>query len=104
MPRQLFVTTALPYANDNFHIGHIMEYIQADRKLNRISTIIASFWAIKNLPIGVCLDDCTGPVGRGFSRFVAMTRFGRRLAQPCPAALAKPLLPSLTNSTYQLTR
>ncbi|WP_082807207.1 methionine--tRNA ligase [Collimonas pratensis] len=29
-PRQLFVTTALPYANAAFHIGHIMEYIQAD--------------------------------------------------------------------------
>ena len=29
-PRQLFVTTALPYANGPFHIGHIMEYIQAD--------------------------------------------------------------------------
>jgi methionyl-tRNA synthetase len=29
-PRQLFVTTALPYANGHFHIGHIMEYIQAD--------------------------------------------------------------------------
>ncbi|GAB1387542.1 methionine--tRNA ligase [Melaminivora sp.] len=28
--RQIFVTTALPYANGNFHIGHIMEYIQAD--------------------------------------------------------------------------
>ncbi|MBN9368338.1 MAG: methionine--tRNA ligase [Comamonadaceae bacterium] len=28
--RKLFVTTALPYANGNFHIGHIMEYIQAD--------------------------------------------------------------------------
>jgi methionyl-tRNA synthetase len=30
MPRTLFVTTALPYANGPFHIGHIMEYIQAD--------------------------------------------------------------------------
>jgi methionyl-tRNA synthetase len=30
MTRQLFVTTALPYANGKFHIGHIMEYIQAD--------------------------------------------------------------------------
>src|SRR5271156_869345 len=30
MPRTLFVTTALPYANASFHIGHIMEYIQAD--------------------------------------------------------------------------
>src|SRR6478735_2451674 len=30
MPRKLFITTALPYANGPFHIGHIMEYIQAD--------------------------------------------------------------------------
>ena len=30
MPRKLFVTTALPYANGRFHIGHIMENIQAD--------------------------------------------------------------------------
>ena len=29
-PRKLFVTTALPYANGPFHLGHIMEYIQAD--------------------------------------------------------------------------
>ena len=30
MPRKIFVTTALPYANGPFHIGHVMEYIQAD--------------------------------------------------------------------------
>src|SRR6516225_5107733 len=30
MTRRIFVTTALPYANGPFHIGHIMEYIQAD--------------------------------------------------------------------------
>jgi methionyl-tRNA synthetase len=30
MARKLFITTALPYANGPFHIGHIMEYIQAD--------------------------------------------------------------------------
>ena len=30
MTRTLFVTTALPYANGPFHIGHVMEYIQAD--------------------------------------------------------------------------
>ncbi|MCB5363837.1 methionine--tRNA ligase [Pusillimonas sp. CC-YST705] len=30
MPRTIFVTTALPYANGSFHVGHIMEYIQAD--------------------------------------------------------------------------
>jgi len=29
-PRRIFVTTALPYANGPFHVGHIMEYIQAD--------------------------------------------------------------------------
>ena len=28
--RRLFVTSALPYANGPFHIGHIMEYIQTD--------------------------------------------------------------------------
>jgi methionyl-tRNA synthetase len=28
--RRILVTTALPYANGSFHIGHIMEYIQAD--------------------------------------------------------------------------
>lgn len=28
--RSLFVTTALPFANGPFHVGHIMEYIQAD--------------------------------------------------------------------------
>jgi methionyl-tRNA synthetase len=30
MPRTLFVTSALPYSNGPFHIGHIMEYIQVD--------------------------------------------------------------------------
>ena len=28
--RSIFVTTALPYANGPFHVGHMMEYIQAD--------------------------------------------------------------------------
>ncbi|HTV79407.1 MAG TPA: methionine--tRNA ligase [Steroidobacteraceae bacterium] len=30
MPRKLFITSALPYANGPLHIGHIMEYIQVD--------------------------------------------------------------------------
>ncbi len=30
MTRKIFATAALPYANGSFHIGHIMEYIQAD--------------------------------------------------------------------------
>jgi methionyl-tRNA synthetase len=28
--RKLFVTTALPYANGKLHLGHLLEYIQAD--------------------------------------------------------------------------
>ena len=30
MPRKIFVTTALPYANGPFHLGHLVEYIQGD--------------------------------------------------------------------------
>jgi methionyl-tRNA synthetase len=53
MPRQLFVTTALPYANGNFHIGHIMEYIQADIwvRLQRMMGNAVDF---------VCADDTHG--------------------------------------------
>ncbi len=53
MSRQLFVTTALPYANGNFHIGHIMEYIQADIwvRFQRMHGHTVHF---------VCADDCHG--------------------------------------------
>jgi methionyl-tRNA synthetase len=30
MPRQILVTSALPYANGHIHIGHLVEYIQTD--------------------------------------------------------------------------
>ncbi len=52
-PRKLFVTTALPYANGNFHIGHIMEYIQADIwvRAQRMSGNSVDF---------VCADDAHG--------------------------------------------
>ncbi|PSB92222.1 Methionine-tRNA ligase [Candidatus Pandoraea novymonadis] len=30
MPRRILVTSALPYANGQIHIGHLMEYIQTD--------------------------------------------------------------------------
>jgi methionyl-tRNA synthetase len=53
MPRQLFVTTALPYANGNFHIGHIMEYIQAD--------IWVRFQRMRGHAVNfVCADDAHG--------------------------------------------
>ncbi len=52
-PRQLFVTTALPYANGKFHIGHIMEYIQADTwvRFQRMQGHAVNF---------VCADDTHG--------------------------------------------
>ncbi len=51
--RRLFVTTALPYANGPFHIGHIMEYIQADIwvRLQRMQGHEVHF---------VCADDTHG--------------------------------------------
>lgn len=53
MSRQLFVTTALPYANGPFHIGHIMEYIQAD--------IWVRFQRMRGHTVHfVCADDAHG--------------------------------------------
>ena len=54
MPRRtLFVTTALPYANGPFHIGHIMEYIQAD--------IWVRFQRMQGHDVHfVCADDAHG--------------------------------------------
>ncbi|HMO46537.1 MAG TPA: methionine--tRNA ligase [Rubrivivax sp.] len=51
--RKLFVTTALPYANAPFHIGHMMEYIQADIwvRLQRMLGHEVHF---------VCADDAHG--------------------------------------------
>ena len=53
MPRKLFVTTALPYANAAFHIGHMMEYIQADTwvRAQRMQGAEVNF---------VCADDAHG--------------------------------------------
>ena len=52
-PRKLFVTTALPYANAPFHIGHMMEYIQADTwvRAQRMQGAMVDF---------VCADDAHG--------------------------------------------
>ncbi|MGZ5651141.1 MAG: class I tRNA ligase family protein, partial [Usitatibacter sp.] len=53
MPRKLFVTTALPYANGPFHIGHIMEYVQAD--------IWVRFQRLQgHKVVFVCADDTHG--------------------------------------------
>ncbi len=77
--RTLFVTTALPYANGKFHIGHIMEYIQAD------------IWVRFQRMLGhtvhfVCADDAHGaPImiaaekaGKTPQAFVADIAAGRK--------------------------
>ena len=79
MPRKLFVTTALPYANAAFHIGHMMEYIQAD------------IWVRFQRMVGsevhfVCADDAHGaPImiaadkaGKTPQAFVAEIAAGRK--------------------------
>ena len=51
--RKIFVTTALPYANGAFHVGHIMEYIQAD--------IWVRFMRMRDHEVHfVCADDAHG--------------------------------------------
>ena len=51
--RPLFITTALPFANGPFHIGHIMEYIQAD--------IWVRFQRMQGSEVHfVCADDAHG--------------------------------------------
>ncbi|WP_332775169.1 methionine--tRNA ligase [Polaromonas sp.] len=77
--RRLFVTTALPYANGNFHIGHIMEYIQADIwvRYQRMQGHEVNF---------VCADDAHGaPImiaaekaGQTPQEFVAGIAAGRK--------------------------
>ncbi len=78
MTRKLFVTTALPYANGPFHIGHIMEYIQADTwvRFQRMRGHEVHF---------VCADDAHGaPImiaadkaGKTPQQFVADIAAGR---------------------------
>ncbi len=75
----LFVTTALPYANGPFHIGHIMEYIQAD--------IWVRFQRMQGKTVHfVCADDAHGaPImiaaekeGKTPQQFVAAIAAGRK--------------------------
>jgi methionyl-tRNA synthetase len=77
--RRLFVTTALPYANGRFHIGHIMEYIQAD--------IWVRFQRMRGHEVHfVCADDAHGaPImiaaekaGLSPQQFVADIAAGRK--------------------------
>ncbi|MCX7962776.1 MAG: methionine--tRNA ligase [Burkholderiales bacterium] len=76
---KLFVTTALPYANGAFHIGHIMEYIQAD--------VWVRFQRMRGREVHfVCADDAHGaPImlaaekaGKTPEAFVAEIARGRK--------------------------
>ena len=79
MTRKLFVTTALPYANAPFHVGHMMEYIQADIwvRFQRMAGNEVHF---------VCADDAHGaPImiaaekaGKTPQQFVAEIAAGRQ--------------------------
>ncbi|GAB4564063.1 MAG: methionine--tRNA ligase [Rhizobacter sp.] len=79
MTRKLFVTTALPYANAPFHVGHMMEYIQADIwvRFQRMAGNEVHF---------VCADDAHGaPImiaaekaGKTPQQFVAEIAAGRK--------------------------
>ncbi len=78
MPRKLFVTTALPYANAPFHVGHMMEYIQAD--------IWVRYQRMRGHEVHfVCADDAHGaPImiaaekaGRTPRQFIAEIAAGR---------------------------
>ena len=79
MTRKIFVTTALPYANANFHLGHIMEYTQAD--------IWVRFQRMQGSEVHfVCADDAHGaPImiaaekaGKSPQQFVADIASGRQ--------------------------
>jgi methionyl-tRNA synthetase len=79
MPRRLFVTTALPYANGRPHIGHIMEYIQAD--------IWVRFQRLRGHAVHfVCAEDAHGaPImiaaekaGKTPQQFIAEMRAARQ--------------------------
>lgn len=53
MPRRLLVTSALPYANGDIHIGHLLEYIQTDIWVRFMRMAGHEVWF-------VCADDAHG--------------------------------------------
>src|ERR1700704_4113873 len=59
MTRKLFVTTALPYANAPFHVGHMMEYIQADIWVRMQRMIVGDDGSPVEVHF-VCADDAHG--------------------------------------------
>ncbi len=85
MTRKLFVTTALPYANAPFHIGHMMEYIQADIWVRFQRMQVSADGSPVEVHF-VCADDAHGaPImiaaekaGKSPQQFVADIAAGRK--------------------------
>jgi methionyl-tRNA synthetase len=79
MPRKLFVTTALPYANGNFHIGHVMEYIQADIwvRFQRMQGHAVNFVGADDTH-GAPIMIAAGKAGKTPQQFVADIAAGRK--------------------------
>ena len=110
MTRKLFVTTALPYANAPFHIGHMMEYIQAD--------IWVRFQRMQGHEVHfVCADDAHGaPIMIAAEKAgktpQAVRRRDRRRPQAVPRRLphrasttgTRPTRPRTTSSPQDIYR
>ena len=77
--RKLFVTTALPYANGHFHIGHIMEYIQADTwvRAQRMQGNAVNFVGADDAH-GAPIMIAAGKAGKTPQQFVADIAAGRK--------------------------
>ncbi|KAF1042152.1 methionine--tRNA ligase [Xylophilus sp.] len=78
-PRKIFATTALPYANGPFHIGHMLEYIQADIwvRYQRMQGAQVNFVGADDAhgaPIMIAAEKA----GKTPQQFVADTAAGRR--------------------------
>src|SRR6266704_2959559 len=78
MPRRLFVTTALPYANGPAHIGHIMEYIQADIwvRFQRMQSNTVHFIGAEDAH-GAPIMLAAEKAGKKPEEFIAEVRAGR---------------------------
>jgi methionyl-tRNA synthetase len=79
MSRQLFVTTALPYANAAFHLGHMMEYIQADIwvRFQRMRGHTVHFVGAHDAH-GAAIMIAAEKAGQTPQQFVAQVAAGRR--------------------------
>src|ERR1700741_2610973 len=79
MTRRIFVTTALPYANAPFHVGHMMEYIQADIwvRFQRMRGHQVHFVGAADA-LGAAIMIAADKAGKSPSEYVAAIAGGRK--------------------------